>query len=252
MAEVLLEICVENPTGLAAAVEGGADRIELCAALDLGGLTPSVGLMRAAADCGLPVMALIRPRPGDFCYDPDELAVMRADIAAARQAGLAGVVVGAMRGQALDGRALAGLVAAAEGLDVTLHRAADLCADPLTVVDTAEALGIRRILTSGAAAGAVAGRDRLAAMMRHAGGRVTVMPGGGLSADTVAALRPLRPAEIHASCSIAGPPAPLGFGAPRRTDAARVRALKAALLTWGGVPGEPSDSAERHRRCRST
>jgi copper homeostasis protein len=233
MAEVLLEICVDSPAGLAAAVDGGADRIELCAALDLGGLTPSAGLMQAATGSGLPVMALIRPRPGDFRYGPADLAVMQSDIAAARRAGLAGVVTGAMRGDALDPGALAGLVAAAAGMDVTLHRAADLCSDPLAVVETAQALGIRRILTSGGAASAAAGLDRLAVMLRHAAGRVTIMPGGGISAETVAALRPLRPAEVHASCAVSGPAAPMGFGAPRLTDAGRVRALKAALLTWG-------------------
>jgi copper homeostasis protein len=233
MAEVLLEVCVDTPAGLAAAVEGGADRIELCAALELGGLTPSAGMMRAAAGCGRPVMALIRPRSGDFRHDAAELAVMRADIAEARRAGLAGVVIGATQGDALDGAALAGLVAAAEGMDVTLHRAADLCADPLAVVDLCHALGIRRILTSGGAASAASGLDRLAAMVRHAAGRLSIMPGGGVTPETVAALRGLRPAEVHASCSVPGPAAPMGFGAPRLTSAERVRALKDVLLTWG-------------------
>lgn len=233
MAEVLLEVCVDNPAGLAAAVAGGADRIELCSALEVGGLTPSVGLMARAADCGLPVMALIRPRSGDFCHDPDELAVMRADIVAARRAGLAGVVIGAMRGDALDTPALADLVAVAEDMDITLHRAADLCADPLAAVDVAISLGIRRILTSGGADSAAAGLPRLMAMVGHAAGRLSIMPGGGVSAETVAALRPLRPTEVHASCSVAGPTAPMGFGTPRVTTISRVRALKAALLTWG-------------------
>lgn len=232
MAEVLLEFCVDSPAGLAAAIEGGADRIELCAALQVGGLSPSAGLMQAATGCGVPVMALIRPRAGDFRHDDTELAVMRADIAQARRAGLAGVVIGATRGDGLDRAALADLVTASEGLDVTLHRAADLCADPLAVVDLCADLGIRRILTSGAAISAADGLDRLTAMMRHAAGRVTIMPGGGVTAETVAALRPLRPAEVHASCSLPGAAAPMGFGAPRLTSAERVRALKAALLTW--------------------
>ena len=90
-----LEVCVDTLAGLEAAVAGGADRIELCAALALGGLTPSAGLMREAAGCGLPVLAMIRPRTGDFCWSGAEVRAMEAEIAAAREAGLAWVVLGA-------------------------------------------------------------------------------------------------------------------------------------------------------------
>lgn len=95
MSRIVLEICVDDAAGLAAARAGGADRIELCAALALGGLTPSAGLMAQAAGIGLPVMAMIRPRAGDFVWSPDERAAMLVEIAAARAAGLAGVVIGA-------------------------------------------------------------------------------------------------------------------------------------------------------------
>lgn len=87
---VLLEIRVEDVAGVRAALTGGADRLELCSALDLGGLTPSPGLMRHAVATGLPVMVMIRPRAGDFIWSPDEVAVMQADIDAARRAGAAG------------------------------------------------------------------------------------------------------------------------------------------------------------------
>ena len=97
MADVLLEVCVDSAAGLDAAVAGGADRIELCSALDVGGLTPSAGLTRLAAGCGLPVFAMIRPRAGGFVFGAADVAVMQADIAAAREAGLAGVVLGASR-----------------------------------------------------------------------------------------------------------------------------------------------------------
>lgn len=237
MAEVLLEVCVDSPAGLEAAVQGGADRIELCSALEVGGLTPSAGLMAAAAGCGRPVMVLIRPRSGDFGFSADDLAVMLDDIAQVRAAGLAGVVIGAMRGDALDAAAMAAMAGAASGLEVTLHRAVDLCADPLAAVDMALALGIGRILSSGGAASAVAGLPRLRAMTSRAGGRLSVMPGGGVSVDGLGALRGLGMRDIHASCSEPGPAAPLGFGAPRVTSAARVRALKAALLTLGPASG---------------
>ena len=233
MTRVLLEVCVDSLSGLRAAIDGGADRIELCAALEVGGLTPSAGLMQAAAACPVPVLAMIRPRSGSFAFSGEEISVMRADIAAARTAGLAGVVLGAMQGAALDRAVLADLVATAQGMDLTLHRAVDLCEDLEDAVETAVALGFRRILSSGGAASAGQGLPRLTAMIAAARGRISIMPGAGVTVATVGLLRPLGVCEIHASCSAPGPAAPLGFGAPRVTSADRVRALKAALLTWG-------------------
>lgn len=227
---------MDDPAGLRAAVEGGADRIELCSALDVGGLTPSAGLMRLAAGCGLPVLAMIRPRSGGFCYDGDELAVMASDIAAARMTGLAGVVLGALTPELrLDLPAMEGLMRRAAGLQVTLHRAFDLIDNWREAVDQAVALGVSRILTSGGAGSAPEGVARLAEIMDHAGGRITILPGAGISADTIGALRGLPLGEVHASCRgpVAADPASVAFGfAPRdakRCDAARVRALKAAL-----------------------
>lgn len=231
-----LEVAVDDPAGLRAAVEGGADRIELCSALDVGGLTPSAGLMRLAAGCGLPVLAMIRPRSGGFCYDGDELAVMASDIAAARMTGLAGVVLGALTPELrLDLPAMEGLMRRAAGLEVTLHRAFDLIDNWREAVDQAVALGVNRILTSGGALSAPEGVARMAEIMDHAGGRITILPGAGISADTIGALRGLPLGEVHASCRgpVAADPASVAFGfAPRdakRCDAARVRALKAAL-----------------------
>lgn len=227
---------MDDPAGLRAAVEGGADRIELCSALDVGGLTPSAGLMRLAAGCGLPVLAMIRPRSGGFCYDGDELAVMASDIAAARMTGLAGVVLGALTPELrLDLPAMEGLMRRAAGLQVTLHRAFDLIDNWREAVDQAVALGVSRILTSGGALSAPEGVARLAEIMDHAGGRIIILPGAGISADTIGALRGLPLGEVHASCRgpVAADPASVAFGfAPRdakRCDAARVRALKAAL-----------------------
>jgi copper homeostasis protein len=230
---ILIEVCVDNAAGLAAAVAGGADRVELCAALALGGLTPSPGLMQAAAGCGVPVMAMIRPRAGDFIFDAGEVAVMLADIHAARAAGLAGVVIGASRADGtLDADVLAVLRAQARDMDVTLHRAVDLCPDPVAAVDVAKALGIRRILSSGGAMAAPQGVAVLAAMMARAGPACIIMPGAGITAASLPHL-PLR--EVHASCATVRPvdqPAQaMGFdlAGGRRTDADEVAALKAAL-----------------------
>ncbi len=231
-----LEVAVDDSQGLAAAVQGGADRIELCSALDLGGLTPSYGLMREAATCGRPAYAMIRPRSGDFCYIKTEIAVMCDDIAAARLCGLQGVVFGALDGQnRLDAEVMAHLMGAAHGLGVTLHRAFDMIDDWRPALELAIDLGVERILTSGGAATAPAGAARLSDILDAAAGRIIIMPGAGISAQTISQLMHLPLREVHASCS--GPVLPsdkaiaMGFAAKdaKRTDAARVRALKSAL-----------------------
>jgi copper homeostasis protein len=233
VAEVVLEVCVDCAEGLEAAIAGGADRIELCAALAVGGLTPSRGLMQFAAGCGVPVFAMIRPRAGDFVFSKDDLAVMRSDIAAARAAGLAGVVLGASTPEGrLDETVLADLAGEASGMQMTLHRAFDLVPEIAEALDVAMKLGFDRVLTSGGAATVTDGLVRLRETFRLAEGRIGILPGSGVSADTVSVLKGLPLREVHASCSVEGMPTPLGFGAPRRTDAPRVAALKAALRGW--------------------
>lgn len=238
MTRITLEICVDDAAGIMAATGGGADRMELCAALALGGLTPSAGLMHLAAESPLPVMVMIRPRAGDFVWSRAERAAMRAEIAATRAAGLAGVVIGAsLPDGRLDGETLEDLMKAAAGLDVTLHRAVDLTPDPAEAMALCASLGIGRVLSSGGARTALLGIDRLAAMTRAAPG-VVVMPGGGINAENVALLaEKLGLAEVHASCSapLPDPENPnitaFGFQPPgaRRTDVARVRALRWTL-----------------------
>ncbi|GGA94177.1 copper homeostasis protein CutC [Allosediminivita pacifica] len=240
-----LEICVDSAEGLKVAIAGGADRIELCSALALGGLTPSVGLMSHAARAPVPVLAMIRPRAGGFDWSRDEIAMMEAEIAAAAQAGLAGVVIGATRttgtGTLLDAPTLERLAIAAGDMDITLHRCIDVVDDPLAALDLAADLGIRRVLSSGRATSAPEGTARLAEMMRHAASRLTVMPGAGINPVTLPCLlSALDPAEVHASASKPDPgPATLthlGFhpeGA-RRTDAATVAELKRILSAQAG------------------
>ena len=235
MAGVILEVCVDSAESLQAAVAGGADRIELCSALALGGLTPSAGFLRQAVGCGVPVLVMIRPRAGDFIWSGADIAVMQADIAAVRAAGLAGVVLGAsLPDGRLDVAALGLLVTAAKGMSLTLHRCFDLVPDPFVALEQAVDLGFHRILTSGGAAPAVAGIDRLVALQGRAAGRIVILPGGGITADTVAGLAPLAPTELHGSCAVARPMdaavAAFGFGpaVARVTDAALVRALRLA------------------------
>lgn len=238
MSDILLEVCIDDAAGLAAAVDGGADRIELCSALELGGLTPSFGLMKQAARVSLPVHAMIRPRGGDFVFDANDLAVMRDDIAMAREAGLAGVVLGAsLPDGRLDVAMLAELIDQAHGLDLTLHRAFDCAPDQLQALETAIELGFDRILTSGSALSALDGLAALERLFAQAKGRIIIMPSAGIHAGNVAQLLSRLPlTEVHASCSAPVPQkqdaaADLGFARPsqRQTEVSAVRKLKAAL-----------------------
>lgn len=237
MARVLLEVCVDSPEGLAAAMAGGADRIELCSALALGGLTPSPALVAAATRCGLPVVAMIRPRPGGFVWTARELDLMRAEIGMMREAGLAGVVIGASGPHGLlDHVQVSRLAEATEGMEVVLHRCFDLDMNPVEALERAIASGVHRVLTSGGRRTATEAVEELALMHRAARGRIEVMPGAGITADTVGPLLGAAAfASVHASCSVevADPPraVAMGFAPPRRRDTseAEVRRLRAAL-----------------------
>lgn len=201
MSKALLEIAVDSVTGLDNALRGGAERIELCAALDIGGLTPTWGLMALAAKAPVPVYAMIRPRAGNFVFDEVEEAVMTADIMAAREVGLAGVVIGASNPDGtLDAEMLSRLIGHAKGLGVTLHRAFDLVPDRGAALETAFELGIERILTSGGAPKAMEGLDVLRQTVERAGDRLIVMPGSGIRAGNVLeVLAKTGAREVHAS-----------------------------------------------------
>ncbi len=233
---ILLEVCVDTLQGAEAAVQGGAGRIELCSSLSEAGLTPSAGLMRAAAALPVPVFAMIRPRGGLFHFTAADEGVMLADISAAREAGLAGVVLGVQGpDDGLNVGLLARLAQAAGPLGRTLHRVIDVVPDPLLALDQAIALGFERVLTSGAEPLAPDGVDLIAAMVRRAAGRLSVMPGCGLEPDNVRGVVAATGArEVHAACSrpVPGDPAFSDFDPPggrRETSEEDVRAMVAAL-----------------------
>ena len=234
----ILEICVDDAAGLAAAIAGGADRVELCSVLELGGLTPMPGLMALAAKTPVPVRAMIRPRGGDFVFGPEDVEAMLGDIAAARATGLAGVVLGAsLPDGRLDMDVLGVLVDAAGEMEKTLHRAIDLVPDLAEAVEQAVALGFDTILTSGRARTAPEGIEDLALAHKAADGRLTIMAGSGVNAGSVGALLQRVPlGAVHGACGIAArtdsePAQRLGFVSPDRrvTSIDGVRALKAAL-----------------------
>lgn len=244
----LLEICVESAEGALAAAAAGAGRIELCAELSCGGVTPSVGTVavtRASVD--LPLMVLLRPRAGDFCYSPLEFAAMAADIDVLKASGVDGVVLGALTPQAtLDIEPLAQIIIRARPLSVTFHRAFDLVRDAGEALAALRELGVERVLSSGGAARAIDGAARLAELSALAGPSLSIMPGGGVRAEHVAALvaatgctevhssaGTLLPSPMAAGAQGAGPPLatlpPPGPHQRRATDAAEVAAMVAAL-----------------------
>lgn len=182
-----VEICVESVSGVRVAEEAGADRIELCGALSDGGLTPSLALLERAVGLTVKtqVHVLIRPRAGDFRYSADEVSVMVRDIQAARAAGADGVVVGALDSAGALDPINAAFVAAAEGLEVTLHRAIDVSASSQRALDQAVAFGFARVLTSGRQRSALDGAAVIKDLVRQAAGAIEVMAGGGIRPSNV-------------------------------------------------------------------
>lgn len=199
---MLTEVCVDSVSGARAAWHGGAHRIELCAALEIGGLTPSEGLQeQAAAAITLPVHVLVRPRQGDFCYDVGEIATMQTDIARAVARGCAAVVTGALTAEGtVDRDATARLIDAAGGRPVTYHRAFDLVEDQCAALDVLIELGVFRVLTSGGSRTAADGARRLADLVRHAADGIIVLAGAGITPTNAATVvRAAGVREIHFS-----------------------------------------------------
>jgi copper homeostasis protein CutC len=165
---IVVEICCESIDSVIAAKAGNADRVELCASLVEGGVTPSCGLMRASAAI-IPTAVLVRPRAGDFVYTAAEIGVMLSDIAVAKESGAVAVVTGALLPSGhLDVATMKRLVEAAAPLEVVLHRAIDVCASPLRAVVGCRVMGIARILTSGGRRSATDAVGRLVSMRRVA------------------------------------------------------------------------------------
>ncbi len=235
---MILEVCVDGPEGLLAAHEGGADRVELCSALALGGLTPAPALLTMASRLDMPAVAMIRPRAGDFVWTGAEVTFMEQEIETMQSLGALGVVLGASQTDGrLDEGALRRLLAGVdEGREAVLHRAFDLCPDPFEALELAIDLGFDRILTSGTRPAAPDALPLLAALIERARGRIAIMPGAGITPENAPGVLHALPVDtLHAACDRAIPQPPgavaLGFTAALRyeTDAAAVRALRAAM-----------------------
>lgn len=225
----MLEICAGSWDSVLAARDGGADRVELCSGLAEGGLTPSLGLIRAACCLdGLKVHVLIRPHGGDFLYTETEAALMEDDIRSAIDAGADGVVVGSLTPDGdVDTLQLRRWVAAAGGRNVTFHRAFDLCRQPEQALQDIADCGCNRLLTSGQADKAINGLPLLAQLVAQAGNRLSIMPGSGVNAaNAVSILTATGAHELHASA--------------RRTVMSQMR------FRHGGVSmGQPADEYTR-------
>jgi copper homeostasis protein len=197
----LVEAAVETLEEALAAKRAGADRIELCANLGVGGTTPSAGLIASVVQqANHPVFVMIRPRGGDFVYAADEIDAMIEDIDRARPLGIAGIVTGALRSDgSVDVESMRRLMSPAAGLPVTFHRAFDVVANRTEALEQVIELGASRVLTSGGAATALEGAVAIAMLVDQAGERVSIMAGGKIreqNARDVIARTGVR--EVHA------------------------------------------------------
>ncbi|MDV5171383.1 copper homeostasis protein CutC [Photobacterium rosenbergii] len=183
-----IEVCIDNIESLHLAQQGGATRIELCSSLALGGLTPNAGLMQLAAmHAKVPVYAMIRPRQGDFLFSSQDKEIMLADAHMAKQAGLDGLVIGALNDDSsVDNDFLADICRVADGMGLTFHRAIDQCLEPMAALDIIMRHNCERVLTSGLEANALDGIPMLKQMVDYCGDRLAIMAGAGVNADNVA------------------------------------------------------------------
>ena len=245
----MLEICVDSLASARAAIAGGADRLELCTALSVGGLTPYIELLRQIrAESDIPIRCLMRPRGGDFLYTPEEIQMMANQITALKQAGANGFVIGCLDENGdLNKAAMYPLLYAASGCGLTLHRCIDVSRDPLQTYRDAASLDIDTVLTSGAAGNCLAGKELIAALLelRDEISGPEILIGAGVKASVIAAFRSELPdaRAFHASCKteiesqmrFRREGVPMGLPGLdewhiQQTDAETVRLAKLALL----------------------
>lgn len=220
MEQIKLEVCCGDIQSVLAAKEGGADRIELCQALEVDGLTPSAEMMAEAIGLGIPVQVLIRPREGDFVYDEAEVETMLKEIRLAKRLGANGVVIGALKSDgSIDEETIRRLVSEATGLSITFHRAFDVCSQPAEALEQIVSLGCHRLLTSGQALSAEQGIPLIKKLVEQSNGRLIIMPGAGVNQENARRIISETGAhEIHGSLRRNG-----------STDSELVRAVKNSL-----------------------
>lgn len=252
MENYLLEICCGSAADVLEAAAAGANRVELCSALPLGGLTPSLGEMEIAKAQGIPVMALLRPREGGFCYSEPEFETMLYDAKSLLAHGADGLVFGVLHADGtVDEERCGRLCQIAGKKEKVFHRAIDVVPDWKAALDSLIRLGFTRVLTSGQAASAPEGAKTIRAMREYAAGRLQILPGGGIKIPLAAALiRETGCSQLHASLkkpcrdrSASGNPAVRFGSAPAAdeegffaADRAQIAALRALLDKEAGRP----------------
>lgn len=193
----ILEVCVDSVESAVSAARGGATRLELCANLVIGGTSPDEDLFRMVRErVDIPVRVLLRPRFGDFLYSEEEFELLRRQVRRFAALGADGIVIGMLRPDGtLDEARMAELISLAGGCGVTLHRAFDVCRDPLEALDAAVRLGVDTILTSGQQASCAQGSELLRELVARSGGRPQILIGAGVSADVIRTLQPATGAD---------------------------------------------------------
>jgi copper homeostasis protein len=232
LANILLEIIASTVDDCAAAESGGADRIELCAAIAAGGLTPSLGtLIEAKKQARIPLMAMVRPRTGGFCYSDADFAVMGRDAALLLEHGADGIVFGILHSDGrVDTKRCGKMLEFAGGRPTVFHRAFDVVPDPLRALDELIDLGFTRVLTSGQQKTALEGSELIRKLIDRARGRIEVLPGAGIRTHNVEQLiHATRCTQVHLTAFTA------------QVDPSTA----ASPLYFGSVPGSPSSSYER-------
>jgi copper homeostasis protein len=212
---IVVEAAVDSIASAERAAAEGADRLEVCANLGVGGLTPSTALLRHCLTLGLPCLAMVRPRAGDFFYGPTEIAEIHSTAEEMCAAGAAGAVFGILlRDGTVDMHAVRGIVKVCGAKETVFHRAFDATPNAIQALNTLITSRVTRVLTSGQASAAVEGTALLTSLIRHAKGRIEIMAGGGVRAPNVVELvQQSGVTQVHA----------------RATEPGVVAAIKAAL-----------------------
>jgi copper homeostasis protein len=220
-----LEICIDSCFGIEAAVEGGADRIELCSELQFGGLTPSLDVLQLASEISIPSRSMIRPKKGDFVYSLEDLKRMQSEIDMVRSFNIEGIVFGAtLPNGVLNRDLLEDLVSHSAGLNLTLHRAVDVINRTTESVQAGIDLGFDTILSSGGKETALEGLSVLSEMQALANGKINIMPGSGISSiNAKQILSNCHFDWIHSSCSTQK-------DAEKLTDVQLIKSLKNAII----------------------
>jgi copper homeostasis protein len=212
---MIFEICVESVAAVRAAKAAGAHRVELCADLLEGGITPSRGMIRHAKTiAGIGLNVMIRPRGGDFLFDEDEFAVMKSDIEMAKAEGADGVVIGLLTAAGgVDMARTRELISLARPLSMTFHRAFDMTPDPFRALEALIELGVDRVLTSGQEATVLEGLPLIVEFMKRAGDRIVIMPAAESQRATLSGSSPRRGRAKSISPRSSRPQAACGFAA---------------------------------------